>query len=69
MNFVRNYALRGFFGDSNSDDGEAVVNNQNKTFTENGTYTADAEYTGLGMVIVDVPGIDEIRPRAEEMTF
>lgn len=29
-------------------------NNQDKTITENGTYTADAGYTGLGTVTVDV---------------
>ena len=31
-----------------------TINNQNKTITENGTYTADEGYTGLGEVIVDV---------------
>lgn len=66
MNFHRLYALRGFLGDF--DDG-ATVKNQDKTITENGTYTADAGHTGLGTVIVDVPGIDEIHPRAEEMRF
>lgn len=30
------------------------VNNQTKTITENGTYTADDGYTGLGTVTVDV---------------
>lgn len=33
-----------------------TINNQNKTFTENGTYTADAGYTGLGTVTVNVSG-------------
>lgn len=33
-----------------------IINNQNKTFTENGTYTADAGYTGLGTVTVNVSG-------------
>lgn len=32
-----------------------IIRNQNKTITENGTYTADTGYTGLGEVIVDVP--------------
>ena len=32
-----------------------IINNQNKTITENGSYTADAGYTGLGTVIVNVP--------------
>lgn len=31
-----------------------TINNQNKTITENGTYTADEGYTGLGEVVVDV---------------
>lgn len=31
------------------------INNQNKTFTSNGQYQADAGYTGLGVVTVDVP--------------
>ena len=33
-----------------------TINNLNKTFTENGTYTADAGYTGLGTVTVNVSG-------------
>lgn len=31
------------------------INNQNKEVTENGTYTADEGYTGLGTVTVNVP--------------
>lgn len=31
-----------------------TINNQNKTITENGTYSADEGYTGLGEVVVDV---------------
>lgn len=34
--------------------GGEIVNNQNKTFTENGSYTADIGYTGLGTVTVNV---------------
>ena len=35
--------------------GDSVtINNQDKTITENGTYTADEGYTGLGTVTVDV---------------
>lgn len=30
------------------------INNQNKTITQNGTYTADEGFTGLGTVIVNV---------------
>ena len=32
-----------------------TINSQNKTITENGTYTADEGYTGLGEVVVNVP--------------
>ena len=32
-----------------------TINNQNKTITENGTYSADEGYTGLGEVVVNVP--------------
>ena len=31
-----------------------TINNQNKTITENGIYSADEGYTGLGEVVVDV---------------
>ena len=34
--------------------GSAPVTLQDKTFTENGTYTADEGYSGLGNVTVDV---------------
>ena len=34
--------------------GGVPINNQDKTITENGTYTADEGYTGLGTVTVDV---------------
>lgn len=33
----------------------STVANQNKTFTANGSYTCDAQYTGLGTVTVAVP--------------
>ena len=35
--------------------GGVVINNQDKTITENGSYSADNGYTGLGVVTVDVP--------------
>ena len=38
----------------------STVNNQNKTITENGEYTADDGYTGLGTVTVIVPEGDEV---------
>ena len=34
------------------------INNQDKTITQNGTYTADSGYTGLGEVTVNVPSLD-----------
>lgn len=35
--------------------GGSVINNQDKTITSNGIYNADAGYTGLGTVTVNVP--------------
>ena len=35
--------------------GSSPINNQDKTITSNGTYKADAGYTGLGTVTVNVP--------------
>ena len=35
--------------------GGTPINNQDKTITENGEYTADSGYTGLGTVTVNVP--------------
>lgn len=37
------------------------INNQDKTVTQNGTYTADTGYTGLGTVIVNVPNNTPIK--------
>lgn len=39
-----------------------IISNQDKTITENGTYTADAGYTGLGevTVAVPIPDVEEI---------
>lgn len=34
--------------------GGVTINNQDKTITENGTYTADEGFTGLGTVTVDI---------------
>jgi hypothetical protein len=39
-----------------SSGGGVTIRNQNKTITENGTYTADSGYTGLGTVTVEVAG-------------
>lgn len=36
------------------DGSNVVIRNQNKTITENGSYTADSGYTGLGTVTVNV---------------
>lgn len=38
-----------------SGSGGESVNNQDKTITENGEYTADEGYTGFGTVKVEVP--------------
>ncbi|MBQ1551689.1 MAG: BspA family leucine-rich repeat surface protein [Bacilli bacterium] len=35
--------------------GGTTINNQDKTVTQNGSYTADSGYTGLGTVTVNVP--------------
>lgn len=35
--------------------GGVAINNQDKTITENGSYSADNGYTGLGVVTVEVP--------------
>lgn len=40
--------------------GGGEVKNQNKTITENGVYTADSGYTGLGVVTVNVEGSGEV---------
>ena len=48
-------------GNSSGDSSGGVeINNQDKTITENGTYTADAGYTGLGTVEVNVPDIPAV---------
>lgn len=39
----------------NSSGGGTTINNQDITVTENGEYTADSGYTGLGTVTVNVP--------------
>lgn len=39
--------------------GGESINNQDKTITENGTYTADEGYTGLGSVTVSVARDDQ----------
>ena len=36
------------------------INNQDKEITENGTYTADEGYTGLGTVTVNVPSTGDV---------
>ena len=40
--------------------GGGTINNQDKTITQNGTYTADSGYTGLGTVNVNVPSTSNI---------
>lgn len=43
-----------------------TINNQDKTITENGQYTADEGYTGLGTVTVNIPGGDTKTFETEE---
>ena len=45
----------------------AVINNQDKTITSNGLYTADEGYTGLGTVDVQVPQNVKLFDTIEEM--
>ena len=40
--------------------GGAEIHNQDKTITQNGTYTADQGYTGLGEVNVNVPSTSNV---------
>ena len=40
--------------------GGSTINNQDKTVTQNGTYTADSGYTGLGTVTVNVPSSGDV---------
>lgn len=55
--------------------GGGEVKNQNKTITENGVYTADSGYTGLGRVTVDVETTEPtlttltVTPSKTEQTF
>lgn len=46
----------------NSSGGGTTINNQDKTITENGEYTADSGYTGLGTVTVNVPSSAIVHP-------
>jgi hypothetical protein len=49
---IRALNVGGSTGGGSADD--IVINNQDLTITENGTYTADSGYTGLGTVTVEV---------------
>lgn len=56
MKDIKDYLIySGFIGGGGSGGG-VTIKNQNKTITENGTYTADSGYTGLGRVEVNVQG-------------
>lgn len=46
-----------------ADGSSTPINLQNKTFTENGTYTADAGYNGFGIVTIKVAGSSTPDPR------
>ena len=47
-------------GTASGSDGGEEINNQDKTITENGEYTADDGYTGLGTVTVSVSDIPAV---------
>jgi surface protein len=52
---ITRYAIeKKMFGGKGGGSG-VTIKNQDKTFTANGTYTADSGYTGLGIVKVNVP--------------
>ena len=46
-----------------------TITNQDKTITENGTYTYDDGFTGLGTVSVDVPTYNEILATPNSINF
>ena len=48
--------------------GGTTINNQDKTITENGSYTADTGYTGLGTVTVNVPSSGGVQYIPREVT-
>lgn len=48
--------------------GSIVIKNQNKTITENGVYTADNGYTGLGVVTVNVPNSGTVELQEKTVT-
>ena len=55
MSRIRDLLIyKGYIGGGGG--GGVTIKNQNKTITENGEYTADSGYTGLGKVTVDVAG-------------
>ena len=49
--------------------GSGNINNQDKTITENGSYTYDNGYTGLGTVTVDVPTLDTVYATPNSLNF
>lgn len=49
--------------------GSGNINNQDKTITENGSYTYDNGYTGLGTVTVNVPTLDEVIATPNSLNF
>lgn len=50
---------RGFADEIDGISTGTPINNQNKTITQNGTYTADDGYTGLGTVSVNVASLSD----------
>jgi len=64
---ITRYAMnKKMFGGNGGGSG-VTIKNQNKTFTANGTYTADSGYTGLGTVEVAVPET-ELQDKSVQIT-
>ena len=62
MTWLKDIAFGGTRGDSK-------INNQDKTITENGTYTADEEYSGFGTVIVAVNKTESSYVNGNEVAY
>lgn len=55
-------------GTTNSKIAGVTINNQDKTITSNGSYTADSGYTGLGTVSVQVSASDYYNRNAKNLS-
>ena len=69
MNITKYAMYKKMFGGKGGGSG-TTIRNQNKIVTENGVYSADSGYTGLGTVTVIVPNsITEISTATEMDTI